>query len=167
MRYPPNYYIYAYLRKDGKPYYIGKGKGKRAWDRSNHGVKGPNNKSLIIIMESNLTEIGAFALERFYIRWYGRKDNDTGILRNRTDGGEGPSGYIFTEQHKENLKNARKGKIPNPIGYNGEGGGWSGPKPEEWKQRMRKPKGPQSLEHRMKISAALKAKALDKVKNMI
>jgi hypothetical protein len=54
-------------------------------------VSCPDNNNLISILESNLSEIGAYALERRYIQWYGRKDCNTGILRNRTDGGEGPS----------------------------------------------------------------------------
>lgn len=103
------YYVYAYLRKDGTPYYIGKGNGNRAWQKHKY-IGVPTNQKQIIIVETNLTEVGALALERRLINWYGRKDVGTGILRNMTDGGDGIHGLKHTEEAKLKVAAARKGK---------------------------------------------------------
>jgi hypothetical protein len=102
------YYTYAYLREDRTPYYIGKGKGNRVYKRKRKDVKPPKDKSRIIFLKQNLTEEEAFKHEIYMIAVFGRKDLGTGILHNRTDGGEGSSGRIVTEEEKKHLSKVMK-----------------------------------------------------------
>lgn len=116
--YPPGFYVYIYLReydskngKAGTPYYIGKGSTHRAWDRWGKSMKAPRNEENIIIYKCDLSESEAYEQESLLIEQYGRIDKGTGILRNKTDGGDGSSGHctagwLWTDESKEQ----RKGK---------------------------------------------------------
>lgn len=131
-RYPSGAYVYAYLRhsdsaiaKSGTPYYIGKGTGNRAWV-NHHRIPVPNNKENIIILKDGLDDYDACDLEIRMIRWYGRVDLGTGILRNLTDGGmriapemrekfsKISSKRIHSAETKLKIGNALRGKKTGP-----------------------------------------------------
>jgi hypothetical protein len=117
---PNRFYTYAYLRVDRTPYYIGKGKGNRAYNKHQKGISVPKNKSRIIFLKQNLTEEEAFKHEIYMIAVFGRKDLGAGILRNRTDGGDGSSGAVRSEEWRRS--------ISEKMSKNGKGGGSIGGK---------------------------------------
>jgi hypothetical protein len=109
------YYTYAYLREDRTPYYIGKGTGKRI-NCKQRIIKPPKDKSRIIFLKQNLTEEEAFRHEIYMIDVFGRKDLGTGILHNRTNGGEGVSGLIHSKETKIKMSEVRKGEKNHNYG---------------------------------------------------
>jgi hypothetical protein len=113
---PNRFYTYAYLREDRTPYYIGKGKGNRAFIKSRKGVKPPKDITRIIFLKQNITEEEAFKHEKYMIAVLGRKDLGTGILRNLTDGGQGSSGAIRSEEWKRNIIKADEIRRKNQTG---------------------------------------------------
>jgi len=108
------FYVYAYLREDDTPYYIGKGKGDRAYSKLKGEVNPPADKTKIVILKDNLEESVAFAEEISLIKQYGRKDIGNGILRNKTNGGDGASGRKVSESSRLLMSINRKGKGTGP-----------------------------------------------------
>jgi hypothetical protein len=118
---PNRFYTYAYLREDRTPYYIGKGENDRIYKKKKSEIKPPKDKSRVIFLKQNLTEEEAFRHEIYMIAVFGRKDLGTGILRNRTNGGEGSSGAIRSPETRAKISDAQKGnknhnygKTPSP-----------------------------------------------------
>jgi hypothetical protein len=139
------YYTYAYLREDRTPYYIGKGKGRRAFSRRRNGIKPPQDKDRIILLKQNLTEEDAFKHEIYMIAVFGRKDLGTGILRNKTNGGDGSSGWIATPEIRKKMSEYRKGRKRKPLS-------------NETKQKLRDMNLGKKLSEETKLKISLKHK---------
>lgn len=111
------FYVYMHTTNDNKVFYIGKGKGERAYsvqNRNSYWHRTVNKYGCnITILHSNLTEEEAYKLEREEIQKYGLK-RDGGDLVNLTPGGEGSAGYKWTEEQRENLRPKRAGEN-NPM----------------------------------------------------
>jgi hypothetical protein len=108
MAYLNCYYTYAWLRADGTPYYIGKGSKGRAFDRRRRYCP-PRNR--VLLLKKNLTEEEAFRHEIYMISVFGRKDLQTGILHNKTNGGDGVAGLRHTSESRRKIGEAQKGPL--------------------------------------------------------
>lgn len=107
------YCIYRHITLDtNEVFYIGVGSIKRS--RSKQRTKYWNNivnkhGYEIQILKKDLSWEDACELERILIAYYGRRDLNTGILVNLTNGGEGAVGVIRTPEYRKYLSNRMKG----------------------------------------------------------
>lgn len=103
------FYVYLWLRTNGIPYYVGKGKGNRGFTSKAHRVKRPPYDENIIVQEYE-SEKDAFEAEAFFISYYGRVDLGTGCLANLTYGGDGSSGTVVSLETRKKQSIFQKGR---------------------------------------------------------
>jgi len=106
------FYVYHWLREDGTPYYVGKGQTTRAFEKRRR-YRPPLDR--IKLIKENLTEKQAHNFEKSEISKYGRKDLGTGILRNKTEGGDG---HVPGPETRLKLSLALKGKNKGNTAWN-------------------------------------------------
>ena len=103
------FYTYLWLREDGTPYYVGKGKGDRGFVNGSHRQHCPPVDRIVVNYWTD--EETAFAYETYLIDFYGRIDLGTGCLRNLTDGGEGTTG-----KSEDAIRRIRESMLGNTRG---------------------------------------------------
>lgn len=157
MKNPNRFYTYAYLREDRTPYYIGKGSGRRYYSRKKTDIKPPKDKSRVILLKQNLTEEEAFRHEIYMIAIFGRKNIKTGILLNRTDGGQGSSN--FSEEALKKISDSSKNRVYSLKTRIKKSKSMTGKfHTEETKKKMRESKKNISKETREKIGKCSKGR---------
>jgi len=116
---PQSFYVYAHRKAStNEIFYIGKGRGNRAWRKDGRGtywyrVVKKHGLKIDILMDG-LQEWAAFEFERDFISLYGRKDMGYGELINLTCGGDGVSGLLTSQETKNKIRQALSGRPRNP-----------------------------------------------------
>jgi len=115
------FYIYMYLDLNNIPFYVGKGKGYRCYvsehlqkSRSNSFLKNKIRKVSvdnikIKFLHKNLAEKEAFKREKYWIKYYGRRDLKKGTLCNLTNGAS-LKGRTLSAKTKQKMSKAKKGR---------------------------------------------------------
>lgn len=166
---PQDFYVYLHRRAtDNTVFYVGKGKGSRAWvfgptQRSSYWHRVVNKYGVVVeILQDGMQEWWAHELEIQTIAYYGRDR-----LINLTDGGDGTSGakFVRSESHCKKISEAKKGKKPPSWVVEKIAATRIGKKhTPETLEKMRKAwefRKPASAETRAKMSASGKSKKVN------
>jgi len=121
-----NWYVYRHIRLDkDEPFYIGIGN-KSNYSRAYENHSSKRNKiwndivlkSLyeVEIIIDELTKEEASEKEKEFIKLYGRKDLNNGVLCNLTDGGDGIWNCIRSEETRKKLREQKIGSKNHRFG---------------------------------------------------
>jgi len=120
-------YVYRHIRLDkNEPFYIGVGSDESSKSPYNRPRTKCDRNSIwkriqkktdyeIEILMKDLTIEQAFEKEKEFIKLYGRIDKNTGCLANLTDGGEGPTCVIISEEHRKIISEKAKERFKDPA----------------------------------------------------
>lgn len=110
--------VYRHIRLDkNEPFYIGIGQEKRAYTKRERNeiwyrIVDKTDYEVEILFD-DLSWEQAVEKEKEFISLYGRKNNNTGILANMTDGGEGsPNTVVSQKTRRIKSLQTRGGKNP-------------------------------------------------------
>jgi group I intron endonuclease len=105
-----DFYVYAHFTPEGDVFYIGKGRGNRAYKKSSRNPHWRNKVAkhggfIVSILQDQLDEELAFEVEKSFIESIGR-----GNLVNLTEGGEGISGHNHSEETRKKIGDGHRGE---------------------------------------------------------
>ena len=125
----PDTYNYGEYHFKYEPFYVGKGKDDRMYKHLQlyddtfktrklkkilKTISTEEFKSQYIILQKfSLLECQALMLEQDMIQTIGRRDLKLGPLTNLTDGGDGISGYIWTDNQRKNASKGALNRLPD------------------------------------------------------
>lgn len=122
-----DFYIYAHIDDRGLIYYIGKGQGNRCneratrrssfWNRYTKKYCSSGCPKVEILFDS-LPESMSFLLETKWIKMLGRQNQGLGNLVNLTDGGEGTSGTVLSDESRQKISTSAKARGCSVRGWN-------------------------------------------------
>jgi hypothetical protein len=114
----PKNYVYIWKRDDGTPFYVGLGRNDRYKSlrrRNPHVLNVVNKMGGIENVAKEIIEVGSWELgcqlEIELIARFGRTDLKTGILTNKTGGGEGTINKIVSERTRLAVSKANKTRL--------------------------------------------------------
>jgi hypothetical protein len=116
-------YLYRHIRLDkNEPFYIGIGSDDKGYYKRAKSTYGRNlywrnvakiTKYKVEILLDDLTWEDACKKESEFISLYGRRDLKEGTLTNKTSGGDGTLGFVYTEEERKKRSDIQKNLYAN------------------------------------------------------